>query len=304
MSGGIRSARLLVPGVVALVVIVAVAAAGSTPTGSDGSRRPSQWFLDVFASLVLVLMAIGAILLVLLVVLRPQEILDQVAARERRRGRPAALVVLVALVLLLVLAIRRFAGGDIASAPGLDPGSVADAAAAVTGDRYEPEFATSAVVVVLAVAAVTLAAAFLVAQRRRAGVDETDPVLQEHLAVVLDETLDDLRAEADPRKAVIAAYARLERVLAAHGVPRHAAEAPQEYLSRMLRSLDVPERAATRLTELFARAKFSQHDVRPEMKDEAIDALEAARDELRAGAERARAERARALSAARGRAAT
>ena len=34
------------------------------------------------------------------------------------------------------------------------------------------------------------------------------------LADVLDETLDDLRAEADPRRAVIAAYARMERALA------------------------------------------------------------------------------------------
>ena len=35
--------------------------------------------------------------------------------------------------------------------------------------------------------------------------------------IVLDETLDDLRAEPDARRAIIAAYARLERVLAAHG---------------------------------------------------------------------------------------
>ena len=37
-------------------------------------------------------------------------------------------------------------------------------------------------------------------------------------ADVLDETLDDLRAETDPRRAVIAAYARMERALAAFGL--------------------------------------------------------------------------------------
>ena len=47
---------------------------------------------------------------------------------------------------------------------------------------------------------------------------------------MLDETLDDLRAEADPRRAIIAAYARLERVLAANGVPR-TAETSDEYLA-------------------------------------------------------------------------
>ncbi len=50
----------------------------------------------------------------------------------------------------------------------------------------------------------------------------------------------------------------------------------------MLADLEVPSAPPARLTALFARAKFSHHDVRPRMKDEAIDALEAVRDALRA----------------------
>ena len=61
-------------------------------------------------------------------------------------------------------------------------------------------------------------------------------------AAAVDESLDDLRAEPDPRRAVIAAYARLERVLAAHGLPRKPAEAPLEYLGRMLAELSVSDR--------------------------------------------------------------
>ena len=105
--------------------------------------------------------------------------------------------------------------------------------------------------------------------------------LAEQLAVVLDDTLDDLRAEADPRRAIIAAYARLERVLAANGVPRHAAETPDEYLPRVLHDLELDSGAVERLTALFTRAKFSQHDVDTAMKEEAIGALEQVRDELR-----------------------
>ena len=41
-------------------------------------------------------------------------------------------------------------------------------------------------------------------------------------------------------------------------------------------------RAAGRLTALFAWARFSGHDVRPEMKDEAIDTLEQVQGELAA----------------------
>ena len=104
---------------------------------------------------------------------------------------------------------------------------------------------------------------------------------------MLDDTLDDLRAEADPRRAVIAAYARLERVLAAHGSRGDASETPEE-LPRAASSdgSTSSRRAIRRLTDLFERAKFSQHEVDAGMKDEAIAALEQVRDELRAADER------------------
>ena len=102
------------------------------------------------------------------------------------------------------------------------------------------------------------------------------------LADVLEETIDDLRAEVDPRRAVIGAYARMERALAAAGLPRSPAEAPDEYLRRIFGDLEVSRFATARLTALFSWAKFSGHDVAPEMKQEAIEALEAVREELRA----------------------
>lgn len=302
MSGGTSRARWVVPGVVALLAVVAIAASGSTPSGTGGSHTPSQWFIDAFASVVLIAMALGTVLLVVLVILRPQELIDQVGARERRRGKATATVSLVVVALLLAFAIRRFVGADGDSGPGLDAGSVTDAAASIGSNRYEPHFATSAAVVVLVVAAVTVVSALLVARSRRRSAED-DGALEEELALVLDETLDDLRAETDPRRAVIAAYARLEQVFAAHGVPRSPAEAPDEYLARVLASLDVPARPASRLTKIFAAAKFSQHEVVPSTKNEAIAALEEARDALRLAAERARVEREQATSAARERAA-
>ncbi len=83
---------------------------------------------------------------------------------------------------------------------------------------------------------------------------------------------------------MIAAYARLERVLGAHGEPRQDADTPEEHLARVLGHLDVDGRAVRRLVDLFVRAKFSQHEVDAGMKDEAIAALEHVRDELRAAA--------------------
>jgi uncharacterized protein DUF4129 len=101
------------------------------------------------------------------------------------------------------------------------------------------------------------------------------------LAIALDESLDDLRRDPDVRRAIIAAYARMERALAYAGLPRAPSEAPYEYLERSLVGLDASADAARRLTDLFERAKFSQHEPAESMRDEAIDALVAVRDELR-----------------------
>jgi H+/Cl- antiporter ClcA len=104
----------------------------------------------------------------------------------------------------------------------------------------------------------------------------------EVLAAALDESVDDLRADPDLRRAIIAAYARMERALAAAGLPRHEAETPFEYLERALLELDASARAVHRLTDLFEWARFSHHEPEPWMRDEAVDALTAVRDELRA----------------------
>jgi hypothetical protein len=110
----------------------------------------------------------------------------------------------------------------------------------------------------------------------------TRPETAEALAAALDESLDDLRTDPDLRRAIIAAYARMETALAAAGTPRHPAEAPLEYVERALLSLDTSAAAVRRLTELFEWARFSQHEPEPSMRDDAVDALIAVRDELRA----------------------
>ena len=105
--------------------------------------------------------------------------------------------------------------------------------------------------------------------------------LTEELSQVFDESLDDLRAERDPRRAVIAAYARAERILGQHGTQRRPSETPMEYLARALRSLRVRPDAVLELTTLYQRAKFSLHAIDDAMKADAISALVTVRDELR-----------------------
>jgi hypothetical protein len=107
---------------------------------------------------------------------------------------------------------------------------------------------------------------------------EEEPVST--LAEAVDESLDALFAEPDHRLAVIAAYRRMELLLRRSGLGRQPWEAPFEHLQRVLVELGGSAVTASHLTELFERARFSAHPVGPEMRQEAVDALVALRNEL------------------------
>jgi hypothetical protein len=91
--------------------------------------------------------------------------------------------------------------------------------------------------------------------------------------------LDSLRAELNPRRAVIAAYAAMERLMARDGLARGVHEAPMEYLGRV--TLHGHDRVAAvhRLTGLFQRARFSRRPVDEDMRRRAIAAVEELADD-------------------------
>lgn len=288
-----RRTLLTLLGVLAALAVVAVAAQGEAPLGRSGGRRPGDLLLDTLLSLFLLLMAAGVVLFFYLLLLRKDALIKGGDPRARRS--PIRSLFLYGLFLTsLVLALRTLQSRNPQGIvlPGIPqlPGGTATTA---TPDpsSYQPEFAWLPVGIVLLVVAAGLLAAWWSAKARRRARGSVEPTFAEELADVLAETLDDLRAEPDPRRAVIAAYARLERALAASGAPRLPAEAPLEYLERVLRELQVTPTAARRLTLLFERAKFSQHEIGPQMKDEAIAALETIQAELRAAERQAEAER-------------
>jgi hypothetical protein len=274
-------AALVAVVVVGLVAVVAVASSGSAPDGGIAERRPSEGLADAFLSLFLVLMAVCAIAVAVMLSFFGRYTPGSEAPKRRSALRSiATLVAAMALLALIVHALKGSNGGRPGSLPSLGDGSTRRTGGSDAG--YEPEFAVWPVVAVTALVVVAVAAWWLSARGRRSTRQPLPVTPSEALADVLAATLDDLRAEGDPRMAVIGAYARMERSLAAVGLPRSPAEAPEEYLLRVLAHVDVSERSAGRLTGLYAWARFSGHDVRPEMKDEAIETLERVQLELEA----------------------
>ena len=118
--------------------------------------------------------------------------------------------------------------------------------------------------------------------RRRARALRAPIGVAEDLAATMSDAIDDLEAEPDARRAVIAAYARMEGVFARHGLRRTPSETPMEYLRRILLGLTARADAVSDLTTLFEQAKFSSHEIDGSMKQDAIGALREIRDDLRA----------------------
>jgi heme/copper-type cytochrome/quinol oxidase subunit 2 len=102
----------------------------------------------------------------------------------------------------------------------------------------------------------------------------------EDLAATIGDAIDDLEAEPDARRAVIAAYARMEAVLGRNGFQRAPSETAIEYLRRILLELTSRGDAVSRLTTLFQQAKFSKNEISGRMKQDAIGALREIRDGL------------------------
>ena len=153
--------------------------------------------------------------------------------------------------------------------------------------KYEPHFEWLVFWIALAGIIVSAAAMYVLYRRQKKRKSLTagpEPNMTEDLITSMSDAIDDLEAEPDARRAVIAAYARMEGVLGRHGLRRKPSETPLEYLRRILLGLTGRADAVQRLTSLFEQAKFSRRDIDVSMKQDAIGALREIRDDMEATA--------------------
>jgi hypothetical protein len=261
-----------------LGLVAAVSRAHHTPGGHSGVHAVPTGVGDYLFSIVLLLFA-GLVCLLL------WAWFSQPDLPRRRRSRRGSLAVFVVLALLALASTRLdgLLGRGNHKPQNLQLGQHAKARPQRrSGEEAAPHFKWLPVFVATAAGLTALGVIGVRSLRRsRRGLAES-LLLEREFEGLLDDTLADLYAESDPRKAIIAAYARVERLFATYGLPRAPPEAPVEYLERVLPELHASGAALGRLTALFQWAKFSAHDVDRLMRDEAIDALVEVRGELRA----------------------
>ncbi|MFL5917705.1 MAG: DUF4129 domain-containing protein [Gaiellaceae bacterium] len=271
-------------GVVGLLVIVAMAARGSHPrTGGDVATRPVPDTLQDSLVTLLVIAYAVAIVLILIALFHYKDRWHDPKSRWLKN------FAVITLVMLIATAIGYY---GITHSSLRHRAQQAQQQRARGGTQQRTRHRSTAVPareahfewpLALGVAGLILLGSVWIYVRGRRRIDALtvdDDALGREMVSAIETTIDDLRGERDARRAVIAAYAQMEHVLARHGLGRDRAEAPLEYLARVLRDLDVRDDSVGDLTALFEYAKFSRHEIDATMKERAIDALVAVRDDL------------------------
>ena len=271
-----------VAGLLGLLALVAFAAAGHAPAGgtSRPSASPPSVLSDYIATIALLLIPAGAFLVVYAAFLkRAYRDVPMKSAAFPLRATPRPFAYIVMFFVVLAIAVH-WGHRRTGASGGASPPAVSASDKSGKGQQpYDPHFQWLPMLVLGSLILGIGGSMMLLTWRRRQEEEEPE-AMRVTVAQVLSETLEDLEREPDPRKAVIGAYAKMERTLAAKGFPREESEAPDEYLGRILAVVGASGHSVRRLTRLFERARFSEHEIDSGMKEDAIDSLTGLRAEL------------------------
>lgn len=267
-----------------LLAITASATArggGSGPPPGAGLVSTAGHHVVVVATIVLVPIAavLGLVMLLYVQIMRRRE-RDPEVLRRRRQARVLAFGLLAAAVGMLIYRGRHPAWNPLAFLHLRNPFASLATGHAKAPQIHPPHAGGGAIAggdwTAAAVVWVLLALAGVVVYRRvRARRGELAPVVPAATAEDAEDLgLDAVRRERNPRRAVIAAYALMERLMARDGLPRGAHEAPMEFLGRVTLAGHRGAAGVHRLTVLFQRARFGHRRVDEEMRRRAIAAVE------------------------------
>ncbi|GAA1816266.1 DUF4129 domain-containing protein [Planosporangium flavigriseum] len=108
----------------------------------------------------------------------------------------------------------------------------------------------------------------------------------EEVVAALDAGLDRLGdSDADPRRAVIACWVRLEEAAAAAGTPRDPGDTPTDLVARLLAAHHVSRPVLDEFAAVYREARYATHVVDERMRAAAVASLGHLRGELAVHAE-------------------
>jgi hypothetical protein len=257
------------------------AVAGTMPTVTAVGSVPGRLALELPTWLGIPFIVLACLVTLFIVLLLRPAVRPRPELQEARRRAVLGQLLLLGTILLLV-GLREHLGINIDEIAHRLAGLVGLPGGAVPVPRAEqPPAVESGLVgglmqgLLLALALIAfgllawLALAFLPQRGRQALQPVDDATL--HLAV--EESLDDLRHLADARLAIIRCYDRFERVLAAADVRRPPWQTVPEFIRTALKHLRLPDVEVRALTGLFEIARFSRHELGPDHRERAWQAL-------------------------------
>jgi uncharacterized protein DUF4129 len=272
--------------VLAVGLLLLVVAVASRPPDQAGGAAPAvataagRVLIDSLFYLFIVVEALGLVLIVwgLWPDGRPRT-----GPPPRRRpwwqGPMAALMVVVTtFVLIRLIALRGNQGRQPLFGALRPPGATAGQPGSQLGAGGVDWIAVALVALLLTIVALVLWRLL----RASTGMLPPRERLTAAVERLLDDAIDAALDERDARRAVIAAWERLEAVLATAGVERRRWEAPHELVDRVLEQIALPAAGMRRLAELYEWARFSTHEVSQGMRDTALACLIEVRDDVRA----------------------
>jgi cytochrome b561 len=273
------SGKLALIGVVAVLLAVVAWAVTGVQTGdaSGSARTMSPGVSGTLTAILAAAWGAGVVVLIVMVRRLRRRLAEDAEGLEPPPPVPwwvtmLAWLIVAAVFLMLLVTFRNGQARE----PGPTPAPTA-APGDLTGGSPEDQRRPSAWVIVgFAAGAAAAAAALAFAARRAAPIQEVReplPELLRHVVGVVDDSINDIERDPDPRRAIIRAYSRMEAVLARGGIPRRPSETPLEYIDGALRTLAIPAAPARSLTDLFEIARFSDRPIDVSMKRRAIDCL-------------------------------
>ena len=285
-----RSPRLSPIAAVAAAFGLLVLAATAAPEGLDWLRGSGSDAVivvpdvpDAFAYLIIFFMlSVAGLYCYLLLTSARKRPVRQIAPM----GPRLALLILLLGAWALLPPVQE-AVRDTLEALRRDPPNEQSGSDANPGDRLRRESSERlgyALTALLAVVMVGVGAGVVWVLREEPEAEEKGPPAPPELAAGVELSIADLEHIAEPRAAILACYGHLQSAADEAGVGRRPSDAPFELLARLLHSLGASGVAARRLTDLFERARFSDHEIDEAMRKQALQALAEVRTALAARA--------------------